>query len=652
MGRSHVPVLLVLAALAVGAGFLLRRGGGGTPDPEPRPPAAGAATHVPAGGGSAQRGAERRRSGSSGEDPGGRLRLAGVVLSPEGRALPGAVVGLHAFAGPPRFRATPGRPALEVRTDRRGEFVFAGLDATSTHALVAEHADAAIGVVWVEGPVQEGERFVEIHLAGGTVVRGAVIDTADVPLAGASVRIADPGVSRGGGRSGRVREAVTDEAGRYEIRGVQEGTWRLDVRRDGFAAVEILALRVGEERGDLILPDLVLSRSAGALAGVVRDEGGRPVRGALVTANALEVPPPRRVSVPRSDGLRDPSPRIDVREILMDEVATDDEGRFRFEAPAEVAHAVVARCRGFRPSDRITATPGSPDIEIRLQATPGIAGVVTDETGRPVAGAEVFLGRDLAGVAGPGLPRFQADPSDGTFLITDVMPGIYAVLAEAPGFAGGTSDGPVAVGSDGARGVVVRMARGAVIVGHVLGPDGRGLPGAAVEVRPHAAAAEEAEAHRIARIASGRRPGIREARTDERGRFTVPGVRQGDHIVVASHPAGAPWTSPPLTLPAGGEIDVGEIRLEAGGVLSGLVSPELAGPPAGIHAALTSRSDPGFHRRIALAADGSFVVGGLGAGDYMLIVMSARGGGAAPLFTRRIEVKIRAGETTNVSVER
>lgn len=73
---------------------------------------------------------------------------------------------------------------------------------------------------------------------------------------------------------------------------------------------------------------------------------------------------------------------------------TDSEGRFSIEAPAQPRLVVVARAEGHISAEREVA-PATGEAEIRLEftlrASGSVSGRVTDDSGRPVAGALVRL---------------------------------------------------------------------------------------------------------------------------------------------------------------------------------------------------------------------------------------------------------------------
>lgn len=84
----------------------------------------------------------------------------------------------------------------------------------------------------------------------------------------------------------------------------------------------------------------------------------------------------------------------------------------------------------------ILVAPGhdvfSVDFALLMIESFTISGIVTDPTGEPLAGVEITmlpLGPSVSGLL--GLPQPVAD--DGRFVLTNVAPGAYGLLLNAPG---------------------------------------------------------------------------------------------------------------------------------------------------------------------------------------------------------------------------
>jgi flagellar biosynthesis/type III secretory pathway ATPase len=87
------------------------------------------------------------------------------------------------------------------------------------------------------------------------------------------------------------------------------------------------------------------------------------------------------------------------------------------------------------------------------------------------------------------------------------------------------------VRAPGTARVEIRLSAGTKIAGRVIDADGRGIEGALVSASQPGADASPGGVS----IAPIGEPG-REIRTDAEGRFEVPGLAPGRHVVVVSHP--------------------------------------------------------------------------------------------------------------------
>jgi protocatechuate 3,4-dioxygenase beta subunit len=172
----------------------------------------------------------------------------------------------------PRFPA--GGPAQQVcvRAEGFGKCVrYLKLDADGAWTLAAARA----GEASVSG---SGTPFLELELARELVVRGRVLDSAGLPLAGARVAAegyfhARPSVA--------VRDLVetrSDPAGAFELVGLRSDVGHaLVLEAAGFATLE----RELPPATELALGDLVLAPES-VLAGLVVDADGVPLAGAEV----------------------------------------------------------------------------------------------------------------------------------------------------------------------------------------------------------------------------------------------------------------------------------------------------------------------------------------------------------------------------------
>jgi hypothetical protein len=270
------------------------------------------------------------------------------------------------------------------------------------------------------------------------------------PLRRAEVRaMNDRGISR---------LATTDAEGRYELRDLPTGEYRLVFSKSGFVTLGFGQTRPAEAfrqielaEGQRVSVDMSLPR-AGAIAGRILDESGEPVADVRVQAMRSRI----------ADGQRrlQPAGVIDT---------TDDRGAYRVFGLEPGDYYVVAMIRTPTPEDArmsavtgplrgdIKATvpvffPGTPSIEQAQAVTLGlgeiradiflsplrtarVGGVVLDSAGTPAADALVELRSDMlnlgfsAAYAGPPPLAVSAHTEpDGSFDIPNVPPGSYSLF--------------------------------------------------------------------------------------------------------------------------------------------------------------------------------------------------------------------------------
>lgn len=284
----------------------------------------------------------------------------------------------------------------------------------------------------------------------GCSVAGTVVKLAgSVPLKSATVRLQSLADST------RTFSGVTDAGGRFEIRGIDPGRYRLRVIRDGFVTQEygqrtpndagaVLSLGPGQDLKDLLFR---LVPSA-IVAGHIQNEDGDPL-------------PWVRVSALRETYLRG------KRKLTSEEtVVTNDLGEYRLFGLRPGRYFI---CAIYRPGQRLDAGddevksedtgksgyvptyyPGSPDpakavaiavktgeeipsVDLLLEpaAVYSIRGRVNNLVSRrSSAGAIIMLETRTNGLSW-NVPSRQAlvEKPDGSFEIPGVLPGAYTLIA-------------------------------------------------------------------------------------------------------------------------------------------------------------------------------------------------------------------------------
>lgn len=304
--------------------------------------------------------------------------------------------------------------------------------------------------------------------AGTGVIAGRVVSAeSGAPLRRAQVRLSSPEL-----RGGRV--AMTDVEGRYEFRELPAGRYSLTASKAGYVAIQFGQRRAFEPGRPLELreaqvidrADIALPRGS-AITGRVLDELGEPVADALVHALHYQYVGGRRQLVPTGrTGQTNDLGQFRIYGLPPGEYYVSASAREALVLGLEAATVGVQGLRSERASYAPTYYPGTPNVAEaqRLSIAVGqeasgvdfallpvrtvrVSGVALNSAGRPLAGAMVVLvPRDSENL---GLRALLSGGGrvgpDGTFLLTNVVPGEYllqvrsgAPLVTVSAGAGGT----------------------------------------------------------------------------------------------------------------------------------------------------------------------------------------------------------------------
>ncbi len=238
------------------------------------------------------------------------------------------------------------------------------------------------------------------------------------------------------------------------------------------------------------------------LGGLVQDESGRPIPGATVLVGAYDYK------------------RKDTHEFFWDlRAVTGPDGRWQTTSAPEPEQETL-KLRVIHPDFARVGTSGRPRVNapladlragrcvVTLQKGTPIEGRVTDDQGRPVAGADVF------GSPMPGMHYTQFDVDrvktdvDGRFRLGQVQPGTWHVWIIAKGFTPFTKSISVDRATPDLQ---VHLAPGHVLKGRVVDPSGKPVAGAHV----HYLSLGDIPYHKV------------EFYTDDEGRFRWDGAPKG-----------------------------------------------------------------------------------------------------------------------------
>lgn len=425
--------------------------------------------------------------------------VAGRVIDPAGKPVAGAWIL-------PRSARDVG----PVRTGANGTFRFEDLQAPTGPIAFSSSSFSfsvqAAGFETVAAAGRFGGSPVAVRMQPSTAkFTGLIKDVAGRPVTDAVVRLAGDANSRW------VR---TDATGRFEIAGLASKQGRIEVLgRDGSS------LETAIQAGTATSAAFTLAK-AGTLEGrVTQTDNGKLVAGVKVTA--------------RSGG-------------WSAITRTGLEGRYRFSGLSQGTYRVRFDEKRFVLVDRASVEVGSGDtkiVDVALTPAVTLVGRVTDESGRPVAGArgtlssgnETRMGMMLRGAArdAENNAAFVSEP-DGSFRATRLAPGTNQRLGVShPDFERRVIPGiDLVPGTPKPLSVDVVLSPGVTIAGTVKDKDGQPVTGAAVAIS------------RSVRMQSGRggnmvsfatiespRP---QAETDFEGKFAFKGLSAGDYEVTVT----------------------------------------------------------------------------------------------------------------------
>jgi hypothetical protein len=608
--------------------------------------------------------------------------LAGRVVDEDGKPVAGALGrlvtgGPNAFAA--RLRELRGGQGqrLIFRTAADGTFKASRLVPGEDQRLTVMHPDfephSTGGLSLAPGATKTG---LTIVLRRGLSLAGVVRDEAGHAVAGAQVELgparafgggfaggfgggfgggpgggpgggAGPGPgARGGflaGRGAARGRATTAADGAFEVKGLSEGEYTLSVAKEGYASERVEPVRVAAEAHAPV--DVTLTRGA-SIRGTITRADGTPAEGYWVRAVSAETRgrPPFGPGDLRTtgadgvfsvDGLR-AGDSYDLVVLGRDGLGTRRED---VEAPADGLEIVLpgpGRITG-RVIDAATLAPVADfQVDFAPDRSAGRGGF------GPGGGGGRALARVARAVTGAGGTRDRqaVHSEDGSFVLDDVPPGTWEVVAQAEGYQTAHVGG-IAIEEGGKReGVEVRLSRGNSIQGRVVDAStGTPVIDASITLIPPSGGGPGGGPGAAALALLS---GDADNRSDADGRFVIAGLAAGAYTVMARHPDYADGSA--LVEVKEGPATV-DLRLTAGGRIGGVVLSETNTPLGGATVSLGAGGGGGFGRggfgggQSTLTDDGGrFQFTHLAAGRYT-VAASLRGHQAPP-----VDLILQAGE--------
>jgi len=483
----------------------------------------------------------------------------------------------------------PGDPdsgAVRTMSDGKGRFRLAGL-APGLYTLTA----SARGFGRAEKHSVATGRLVEMILLPGGTISGMVTDPRNKPVEGATVRAVS---TLPAGRNS-TPIARTDPQGVFALHGVAPGPYRAVVTHPDFAPA--IAEGISVERDAETRADLALS-SAAYVVGRLVGPGEKPTRGWVAWRQSAGEPVP---------------------EFLGSELNTEagDDGAFRLRVgPGSQGLEAGAPGLAARRLDvDVPAAGETVDLgDVALEAGIAIRGRVRDGAGHAIERASVYTSSQETDQG------FTAQTeSDGSYVLAGLTPGLFSVSVTAAGM--GRAERKAEAG---ASGVDFVLQRGGTISGAVVDDLGKPL-----------------EAFRVYARLPVRMGTMGGARGDSfgtpDGRFLLEDVAEGDYVVDVTAPDRATTTVSGVKVAAGGNADIGTIRLGAGGTLKGTVVDSSSAPVSGasVWVSGAGRDYSRMMPEVTTDAGGAFEIRGLAPGPTQVRVIHAA---YAPGISSGVEV--------------
>ncbi len=457
-----------------------------------------------------------------------------------------------------------------VTTGPGGDYRLEGL-AMGLASIQAEGNDYPMMRVGVLVPEGAGEVQQDVSLLRGATASGIVTDSAGKPVSGATV---GTGFSRG-------KKVTCGPDGRFTLRALPvKRILRFTAEADGYVAgrSEDLRFKSGEEFDGVTI---FLSRG-GTVVGQVLLADRSPAVGATV----------RLVPVERGSGV-----------VRLPTATTGPDGRFEINSVIPGDHRATATLRGTLGGSAdvldVIEDGVTTSIVIQLGVADSITGMVTDEQGRPVKGAQLSA-RPAEPIPG-GRYVSARSAEDGRFSLDGLTPGLYRVGVRPQ--RGGLEAAFVEVPS-GTADVSLTLPAPGEISGRVLQPDGQPVTSCSLRLSP----------------VSGGAGSVFTRVRDPDGNFSLSGLSPGEYRVSASSPDGSNSPGTVVLVASGGRVPGIVLTLMPPGVVTGRVLSETGRPIVGaqVHASTTSRAGSSGRGSARSDRDGGFELKGLRPGTYRI----------------------------------
>lgn len=333
------------------------------------------------------------------------------------------------------------------------------------------HLPGRSEVVTLEDPSSEIDD-IDLSLLEAAKVVGTVTDSSDLPLGGAEVRVQvveDENASEGGRRRGRGRwrgvraSGETDGLGRFELAGLDTGSYQLTVRAAGHLKYvsDAFDIALGNQKNF----DVALEQEW-SIAGTVFSSDGNSLFGAMVYTVV---------------DMKDSRSNFWRGKPTM----TGPVGAFRIGRLEKGVYSVRGGARGHASSLVRDVPVDTTDVEIVLHPLVTLEGVaIGNPSGQPVA---EFMARmkpvsadELSFLEKREVERWRSF-KDGEFVFDEIPPGKYTLDLRAQSYLPVESLEVSLTPGQQEASIEVSVEEGGVITGLVFEPGGEPLEGVSVQ---------------------------------------------------------------------------------------------------------------------------------------------------------------------------
>ncbi len=576
--------------------------------------------------------------------------LTAPTLKSQGKSLAGIKLAIDLDQFALNKRPDPRNTVkFDFASDAEGRFELRALPTEYTWTLSVLPEQFAAQTITLEELVGGEDIEVAVELDEGGSISGVVLDPAGDPVPEATVRALLVGGTFGFDDE-KVGETSSDAEGLFELTAMPVGSVSLKADHRDF--LESKRVDVAVEAGVATQNVEIRVVEGGKLTGRVIWPDGTPATGVEVHA---EFDQAYLSGLTAFNALRG----------AEGETITADDGRFEINGMGGGPFVLTCEARPLdlpphpheseEPEDRSawfsvraeSVQPGS-DIELLLHPPLGITGQVTDEKKNAPAKFTVHAVRKAKGGFGPVGMEQRHEPfesEDGSFFLGDLTEGSWELTIESEGYVSPARKS-VAVPSEGT--ILFPVVRAASISGQVLTPTGAPVASATVTVDLGIVAFQNTMA------TIDNRPTVE---TDESGLFKFENLPPGSTGLIAKHEDYCESEPVPFELTAGARYEEAEIRLRAGGQLTGLVYDKSGEFAAGFLVVLNS---PEMRQIFSKTnSDGEFEIDHVPPGHWQVVAMNSGNdystdtdGGNAGLMNSMLlsQAEITEGESTHVII--